>query len=455
MSTRLLSGAPNILDQESVVESEGDSELDAYDVAVYAKTAGTIKLSRNPVANREHLLVASGGAITVGGNGHPIVGPAVVSLGSSIRYAFSEDQGSWIAEIGAAGVGPSGPPGPVGPAGSTGPVGPSGPPGTVNIPTPNQGVLYRLAGAVGTSQNVAISSDGGGDLCTGVGLGLVATSGQIRASCGGIDGAGFDLKVMNGTGDANLLALSVYNMTFGILGPKNVFNIGGYGDPSNAPNLRVDYLTPVSDGTAYVIASTTPTPQGSLNGVGFSVWTKAGPIPGYNERRAWTVDRHANFIILGIYSFLADPELLLGMVEGGFGWGYVEARPTVPPVLGITGYAYAATGDVHYLKADGETRSWFGDGTVLEYTFPGDADQTLSFDDSLNDMLLVQNGVTTQKRKITSAKGARRSSRMFLENENAFDIDFAWATGTAVTVSAGKWALITVKGGNAYVFATG
>ena len=98
MPTKLLSGTPNLLNQESVVESDGDSELNAWDVAVYARTAGTIKLSKDPVANREHLLAASGGAITVDGNGRAILGPVVVSLGTAIRYAFSEDQQKWIAE---------------------------------------------------------------------------------------------------------------------------------------------------------------------------------------------------------------------------------------------------------------------------------------------------------------------------------------------------------------------
>ena len=146
MPTRLISGAPNILDQESVVESAGDSELNAWDVAVYARTAGTIKLSKNPQANREHLLAASGGAIAVDGNGRGIIGPVLVALGSAIRYAFSEDQQSWIAECcgqegpsgppGPSGAsGPPGPPGPTGPQGPSGPTGPSGTPGGPTGPT--------------------------------------------------------------------------------------------------------------------------------------------------------------------------------------------------------------------------------------------------------------------------------------------------------------------------------
>ncbi len=124
MPTRLLSGTPNNLDQESVVESDGDSELNAYDVAVYARTAGTIKLSPEPVPNREHLLVASGGEITVDGNGKAIIGPATVAYEKSIRYSFSLDRDAWIAECyGGGGGGGTGNTGGTGGTGGTGETG--------------------------------------------------------------------------------------------------------------------------------------------------------------------------------------------------------------------------------------------------------------------------------------------------------------------------------------------
>ena len=84
MPGRWIRSSPYTLDTGYVVESEGDLELDAYCVAVYAKLAGTIKLSKNPLPNREHLLVASGGAIDVDGNGFPVVGPVLVDRKSVV-----------------------------------------------------------------------------------------------------------------------------------------------------------------------------------------------------------------------------------------------------------------------------------------------------------------------------------------------------------------------------------
>jgi len=151
MPSRVLQGTPNIKDQDFSVETTGDAELDAFTRAAYATTAGTIKLSANPVPDREHLLVASGGAITVDGNGKAVVGPTVVSLGNAIRYSFSSDQDSWISQSMGAGSGNTGGTGGTGNTGKTGNTGATGPTGSSGATGPTGAGSTGPTGATGAT----------------------------------------------------------------------------------------------------------------------------------------------------------------------------------------------------------------------------------------------------------------------------------------------------------------
>ncbi len=176
MPTRQLSGAPYIQNATYAVESEGDSELDTSIKACFAKTTGTIKLSAHPAPDQQQLIVASGGAVTVDGNGHAIVGPASLAVGDAIEYTFSVDQQSWIA-IGKPGsAGPPGPPGPAGPAGPIGPVGPPGPAGPVAGSSGQ--VIWNNGGVAAGAANVTTNG-------TFLGVGAVtdrASAGDLRFS---------------------------------------------------------------------------------------------------------------------------------------------------------------------------------------------------------------------------------------------------------------------------------
>lgn len=126
-----LPGTPYLQNAQNAVEAGEDYEFDPEIEAVFASANINVKLSPNPAPFREHLCVASSGTISVDGNGKAIIGDVFIPIGSVVRYVFSLDADSWIAECCPpvpGPTGPSGPPGPTGPQGPTGPMG-TGPTG--------------------------------------------------------------------------------------------------------------------------------------------------------------------------------------------------------------------------------------------------------------------------------------------------------------------------------------
>jgi hypothetical protein len=79
----------------------------------------------------------------------------------------------------------------------------------------------------------------------------------------------------------------------------------------------------------------------------------------------------------------------------------------------------------------------------LQYTFPSDANQNLTAQQSMAAYIVVLDGVTTATRKITSTQSPFTGiSPTLVINQNAQSVQFAYASGTAVTIVSGATALI-------------
>lgn len=104
---------------------------------------------------------------------------------------------------------------------------------------------------------------------------------------------------------------------------------------------------------------------------------------------------------------------------------------------------------------DGTIPTWVGTRVQVAYTFPSDANQTLTPQQSEAEVLNIQAGVITAGRTITSARNVTASQRIFVKNNTAQTITFQWATGTGVTIATTKAALIGSDGTNAIVLLQG
>lgn len=313
-------------------------------------------------------------------------------------------------------------------------------------------MLFRIdASTAGTSQSVAISADAGSDLCVGLRLGGVASWGSIRASMGVVDDLeGFALNALSGDGATDVGVVAAYTAT--LLGvPRDVVTLGGYGSAPFTP-----WITQAFAQNTFIMQLTTLTPEGARPTVSTFDQPTAGPIPGYPHRNAFVWFQHMN-PILTRRAALLDVEALLAGGETVMGWGWAEVEPTTnpDPTYGVTCYGSETKQDLFYRKGDGAIRPWFGNGTCYDFTFAADADQALTMAQSLDDMIIVQDGVISGPRTITSQLPALSSSRQYIKNLNAIIIEFAWATGASVSIPSGEWAIVVARGGNAYVFARG
>ena len=132
MTTRQIPSAPFDQNAQNVISTDQDFTLNLGDDIVDVVGPGvTLTLPPNPVYGQRHRIIASGGNVSVLGNGHPIVGGgSFVFVFSALDLTFSVSN-EWVPSLG---VGPAGPKGATGATGSTGATGPSGgPPGPTAI----------------------------------------------------------------------------------------------------------------------------------------------------------------------------------------------------------------------------------------------------------------------------------------------------------------------------------
>lgn len=122
-----------------------------------------------------------------------------------------------------------------------------------------------------------------------------------------------------------------------------------------------------------------------------------------------------------------------------------------------TAFSVDATSSVEFLnnsgiEAGGGITAMNNLGAYVRkaYVFPGDANQTLSKQDSVA-QVLVLTGSLTATRTITSARAPFKGISRRIVNNTAQSVAFKWSTGTAVTIAAGTVAVVGSDGTNAVI----
>lgn len=117
-------------------------------------------------------------------------------------------------------------------------------------------------------------------------------------------------------------------------------------------------------------------------------------------------------------------------------------------------YNESGTPDVEWLNCremDGTVPSWIANRVQVAFTYPSDADATLSKQQSRADQIFVASGVITVGRDLTSAHTAAsaKSRRVTVYNGNAQIVTFKWSSGTGIEVPPGSAVTIGSDGTNA------
>lgn len=118
--------------------------------------------------------------------------------------------------------------------------------------------------------------------------------------------------------------------------------------------------------------------------------------------------------------------------------------------------AYNETGDpdVEWLncrevdEADG-TPSFIRDRVQKNYTFPSDANQTLSKQVSRAETIVIQPGVTTAPRTVSSAFTPLKGRKQRVVNLNAQTVQFKWFSGTGLNIPPNGAMVVGADGTNA------
>lgn len=92
--------------------------------------------------------------------------------------------------------------------------------------------------------------------------------------------------------------------------------------------------------------------------------------------------------------------------------------------------------------------------TFNDYAFPSDADQVLSARNSRSRMFRVAAGTLTGTHKVTATIQPTIFTQVFVVNNNAHDVQWAWATGAAATCPAGKTTMVSADTTNAIALAS-
>lgn len=107
----------------------------------------------------------------------------------------------------------------------------------------------------------------------------------------------------------------------------------------------------------------------------------------------------------------------------------------------LTGGTPAGTGNNGQVKIS--TRANFGQ---KQYTFPSDANQTLSEADSQFNILNILAGVITAGRTITITRAAILGSLLFIRNNTAQTVTIQFTTGASITMATATSALVSSNG---------
>ena len=100
-------------------------------------------------------------------------------------------------------------------------------------------------------------------------------------------------------------------------------------------------------------------------------------------------------------------------------------------------------------KLDGSVPAYIGDRTHPLYTFPSDANQTLSAQLSRAESIDIQAGVVSATRTLTLARAPNKGAEILVVNRTLQQVDVKWSSGTAASVTSGNVAIIGADGTNA------
>ena len=129
--------------------------------------------------------------------------------------------------------------------------------------------------------------------------------------------------------------------------------------------------------------------------------------------------------------------------------------PTTPPADGALIYCNRSGGTLDrlfYILAN-TGRIGFLDDQFSQYAFPSDANQILGGNDSQSNFFrIIGTGVITATRTLTSQLPPGLNRVVFVKNEDAHDVNWAWATGSAALCPAGKMTIVLSDGANAQAF---
>lgn len=104
---------------------------------------------------------------------------------------------------------------------------------------------------------------------------------------------------------------------------------------------------------------------------------------------------------------------------------------------------------------DGSVPTWIATRQQLAYSFPTDANQTLTKQQSMAQRLVIAAGTVTAGRTLTSTQTAASRREVLVKNNTAQTVTFAWASGTGVTIATTKSAIVGSDGTNAITLLTG
>lgn len=136
MTTRQIPSAPFDESAQNLIETDADYTLDrSVDIVDVTGPGVTLRMPANPQHGERHRLIASGGSVTIDGNGHPVGGGGVVPQGNSLDLTFSV-LNKWTPEH----AGSTGATGATGSAGATGATGATGGGGATGAPN---AILYE------------------------------------------------------------------------------------------------------------------------------------------------------------------------------------------------------------------------------------------------------------------------------------------------------------------------
>ncbi len=148
-----------------------------------------------------------------------------------------------------------------------------------------------------------------------------------------------------------------------------------------------------------------------------------------------------------------------GCKINGAGWTFVFDNSVTTTFVGCTWYGTDPTitesnNPGTYFSADnvnmdGNVPTWIAQRRALAYTFPGDANQTLTKTQSQAASIKIATGVISTGRTLTSTQTAASRREVLVENDNAQAVTFAWASGTGAVVPAGLSAIVGSDGTNA------